>query len=399
MWQKINAVFTRMSNDVDQCIWDAESDGRFTLKSAWSVCRFKRSSLYFSKLIWHHIIPLKWSTLAWIAVNKRLPLDDVIKRRGIQLASRCNCCSCPKQESIKHVFVSSRMAQSVWSHFEEVLSIHSRGSRLQLKLNEWWLSKVRSPCFKVILSFIPMSICWELWRARNQSRFEGGQFSATNIILNVRTNFKAVFSSANIIARRSENDSRLLCNLGVEFLGLIKNRIWVTQWVKPHNGRVKLNADGCSKGNPGHAGGGCLLRNDQGRLIWAQADYFGLTSNMVAETRALLMGIRKCVWEGWSNIEVEVDSLILVQVVKQQIRVPWCIHFELKEIMHLLGQVNFQISHIYRESNKCADFLANIGCKERVFLNFVEFESCPHYLKGLLKIDRAGLPSLRVRKY
>lgn len=62
-----------------------------------------QSSLYFSKLIWHHVIPLKWSLIAWIAVNGRLPMDDVIQRRGIQLASQCNCCSSPMQESISCV--------------------------------------------------------------------------------------------------------------------------------------------------------------------------------------------------------------------------------------------------------------------------------------------------------
>lgn len=37
-------------------------------------------------------------------------------------------------------------------------------------------------------------------------------------------------------------------------------------------------------------------------------DYFGLVTNMVAETRALLMGIKKCLMEGWINIVVEADS-------------------------------------------------------------------------------------------
>lgn len=40
---------------------------------------------------------------------------------------------------------------------------------------------------------------------------------------------------------------------------------------------VKLNWDGCFKGNPGLRVGGCLLRDASGSIIWAQAD-FGIKS-------------------------------------------------------------------------------------------------------------------------
>lgn len=52
-------------------------------------------------------------------------------------------------------------------------NIQSNSPLLQLKLNDWWLSKVSSPCFKEVLSFVPVCICWELWRARNNSRYDG----------------------------------------------------------------------------------------------------------------------------------------------------------------------------------------------------------------------------------
>lgn len=65
--------------------------------------------------------------------------------------------------------------------------------------------------------------------------------------------------------------------------------------------------------------------------------------------------------------------------------------------MQLLGQVNFQIIHTFRESNKCADFLASFGCRGMKSSSFVGFDSCPHQLKGLVKMDRVGILSLRVR--
>lgn len=79
-------------------------------------------------------------------------------------------------------------------------------------MNEWWLSRVRSPCFKVII-YSYEHICWELWRARNLGRYEGIHVNVASIILNVRTNFKAIFSA--IVFKRDSKHTLLLIALGI----------------------------------------------------------------------------------------------------------------------------------------------------------------------------------------
>lgn len=161
--------------------------------------------------------------------------------------------------------------------------------------------------------------------------------------------------------------------------------------------RVKLNSDGYSKGNPGRSGGGRLLRSDSGMLIWAQADFCGYTSNMVAETKALLQGIRSCVLQGYWNVDIEVDSLVLVGIVQQKIPPPRCVVYEIRELFDLLKQCNFSINHVYRESNMAADLLSNIGCKEG---KTVAFNPCnlPSRLKEILRLDRCGVENVRTRR-
>lgn len=44
-----------------------------------------------------------------------------------------------------------------------------------------------------------------------------------------------------------------------------------------------LLVDGCSKGNPGPSGGGSLVINDSGDLIWAMANSYGIASNICAK--------------------------------------------------------------------------------------------------------------------
>lgn len=58
---------------------------------------------------------------------------------------------------------------------------------------------------------------------------------------------------------------------------------------------LKLNTDGCSKENPGSAGGGVILRDDKGQLIMAYATFFGECANNVAESHAILIGLRWCI--------------------------------------------------------------------------------------------------------
>lgn len=41
----------------------------------------------------------------------------------------------------------------------------------------------------------------------------------------------------------------------------------VLDWSPPHEGCLKLNFDGASKGNPGPAGFGCVLRDHLGRVL------------------------------------------------------------------------------------------------------------------------------------
>lgn len=119
----------------------------------------------------------------------------------------------------------------------------------------------------------------------------------------------AIMSSHQIMRKRSASDEALLGNLKVQFGDVQDIKCVITRWIRPAMGRVKLNSDGRSKGNPGRSGGGSLLRTDS-------VHFYGHTTNMVAETRALLQGVETCVDEGFLNMDVQVDSLILAKIVQ-----------------------------------------------------------------------------------
>lgn len=169
---EIEHVLCLLTNEYGKCIWMPNSDGAFSIKSAWELVRHRDNFMAMNRLIWHMVVPLKWSFLTWRACRGGLPIDSCVQQKGICLASKCNCCQSPQVESVNHVFVSSDVARKVWAEMEGRMGIHKDESLLQLKLSAWWMSKVRSPCHKTILSLIPCCVCWELWLNRNKSRYQ-----------------------------------------------------------------------------------------------------------------------------------------------------------------------------------------------------------------------------------
>ena len=54
-------------------------------------------------------------------------------------------------------------------------------------------------------------------------------------------------------------------------------------WKYPAKGWIKLNVDGCSKGNPGLAGAGGVMRDHMGTWIGGFARNISICSSVIAE--------------------------------------------------------------------------------------------------------------------
>lgn len=133
-------------------------------------------------------------------------------------------------------------------------------------------------------------------------------------------------------------------------------------------------------------------------MIWAQTVGFGVHSNMVAETKALLLGVKRCLAEGYIHVDLEMDSLILKHILKKEVVIPWSMIHEVRELWRYFDQMDVAIMHAYREINQVADGLANIGCKVQKKVNFSFFSELPHRLKGVVNLDRMGMSVLRWKR-
>ncbi|EFJ04640.1 hypothetical protein SELMODRAFT_131456, partial [Selaginella moellendorffii] len=121
--------------------------------------------------------------------------------------------------------------------------------------------------------------------------------------------------------------------------------------------------DGASKGNPGKAGAGALLRNPKGSVIEKLYMGLGTATNNVAEYEALILGLQAALDRNVTSIQVFGDS----NLVCKQVAGEWAVRHEGLRALHAQVQAlsmqftTFSIHHVDREMNTEADALANKG--------------------------------------
>ncbi|XP_035542978.1 uncharacterized protein LOC118346079, partial [Juglans regia] len=118
----VNEVSSRRNGN-DQLIWLENSDGSFTTKTAWSFVRIRNPNCQWSDWIWNSALPKKFSVLMWKALNSCLAVDDRIRRIGVPLVSKCECCRDGAIEDINHVLYSGNIAKAIWKFSSNILGI------------------------------------------------------------------------------------------------------------------------------------------------------------------------------------------------------------------------------------------------------------------------------------
>lgn len=129
----------------------------------------------------------------------------------------------------------------------------------------------------------------------------------------------------------------------------------------------KLFTDGASRGNPGEAGAGIVLLDDNNREVAARSLYLGQCTNNVAEYEALLLGLETASQLGCNRLAIFMDSQLIVRQVLGQYKVK---NVGLKPLfdkakIKLADFNKWSIEHVPREQNKRADELANRGIEEK----------------------------------
>jgi ribonuclease HI len=125
----------------------------------------------------------------------------------------------------------------------------------------------------------------------------------------------------------------------------------------------KLYTDGASRGNPGLAGAGAVLLDDQEEMVDHHYQYLGEMTNNMAEYQALIQGLEMVLGHPVKVLEIFLDSELIVKQIKGEYRVKDAtLKGYFQEVQSLLQKLEgYTISHIPRGLNKEADRLANLA--------------------------------------
>lgn len=122
-----------------------------------------------------------------------------------------------------------------------------------------------------------------------------------------------------------------------------------------------IYADGASRGNPGPAAIGAVIKDERGRLIASISQRIGKATNNQAEYRAIITALEEADRLGARQVDIKMDSELVVKQINGEYRVKKAtlkpLYQQVKQRQGLLE--GFTITHILRQQNIEADKLAN----------------------------------------
>ena len=133
----------------------------------------------------------------------------------------------------------------------------------------------------------------------------------------------------------------------------------------------RANIDGGSRGNPGPASYGVVIRDPRGEVVAKLKKYIGRSTNNVAEYYGLIAALDYAQSHGIRALRVESDSELLVRQMQGRYKVKSAELRPLFERARKMAQAfeSFRIEHVYRERNAEADALANDALDETAGTN------------------------------
>lgn len=215
--------------------------------------------------------------------------------------------------------MTGHFAANVWKHFADFCGISREYLPLHSYIMRWWDTEYKNEAHKLVLHSIPIFICWNLWKNRCAGMYAGKKSNLARVkyliykdcILLMNTVYPYIPWPA------CWKDLILTVDKCVHDI-----KITPVKWLKPASQWVKLNSDGSSL-TDGSMGAGGIIRNNEGKFLFAYATPLGDGSNNKAEVEAAVFGIDWCIQLGYTKVILEVDSELLYKWVNQLSNSPW----------------------------------------------------------------------------
>jgi ribonuclease HI len=161
---------------------------------------------------------------------------------------------------------------------------------------------------------------------------------------------------------------------------------------------INAHCDGGARGNPGPAGYGALIQDDEGMVLAELSEFLGMRTNNYAEYSGLLGCLQYALDHHHPRLRVVSDSELMVKQIqgKYQVKSPDLkpLYEEAKRRIARLD--GFEIAHALRHKNKDADRLANEAMDRGMKRPQVPGQAAPAPLKAIPYPSASQVPSAPV---
>ncbi|CAH9139232.1 unnamed protein product [Cuscuta epithymum] len=357
-------------NQDGELLWLPESDGRFTLSSAFHSVRRTSSSIFSFKHAWNKYQHNQVQIFQWKALNRILPFPDNMSKFNIAVfPTRCPFC---KQDSdlMDHVLVNCSFSLEIWKYFLGVFEIPIPIIPISLRqmLIAWWLEAGNRSLIDVFKYNMAGIISWHIWKVYCRIIW-GGEDVVLNWQITIRQikSFSQNWAEVKLHRAKFGKPTSILYEEGflASSFRTKKSRIRAIRWELPEMD-YKLNIDASYRSDG--ASGGAVLRSRSGELEVAFHFPISATSALDAEMQALHLSVRWAVKKGFQAVEVETDSLVAVdEILGGKMEGRWSKMVE--DLRRWKVSSNLYFRHIPREINWTAHFLSKIKSVDLVIFN------------------------------
>uniref|UniRef100_A0A803Q185 RNase H type-1 domain-containing protein n=1 Tax=Cannabis sativa TaxID=3483 RepID=A0A803Q185_CANSA len=326
----------------DKILWHYCKNGEYSVKSGYRMaCELKAErqqsddhlAVQWWRKLWRLKIPPKIKVFVWKLAHGWLPTSTVLAKRHVSTTDGCSRCSLHNSETIFHALWECKKSKVCWKLCDFQLEIKRHGQEDELAFLMRLSTVMSKDQFEMFLV-----ITWSLWNTRNACTHDGFVPQPAEMVewcYKLLEDFQGGRSRPQEVMRREE---------GV--------------WKVPRHGEVKINVDASVKTGAGYSGLGCVIRGEQGDVLFAsstaiQREYSPLQLELMAILKGIQVGLQRHI----RHFSIELDCLEAIQLIHK--KEDGC-----RDVDCLLEQIRLLLSHesvigisfVFREANKLLMF-------------------------------------------
>jgi ribonuclease HI len=341
----------------DRLVWPWNTNGVYSVKSGyhWHHSRkFKaipnnnhhshQVSTLFWKLIWSMNTIPKIRNFFWRAVSKATSTLLNLYRRRLAASPMCPLCS-SYEESMEHILLLCPWVELVW--FGSPLGLEIDKGKVTT-LDKWvldLLATISSKSERKRLITMVGFFCWAIWKARCSFIYQGVEVSPTKTIT------MALSLMSEFLSVRSGQQTCSVVNTGRNY------------WNPPPIDYIKVNCDAAWNSTTCRAGLGSVIRDSSSSLLGGLARPTSCGSALIAESKAILEGVKLAKDLEVRKLVVETDSKVIIDNLRNpSTSEDWRICPIIRSIRKLSSSFSdIRWEWIPREANRAAHIAASLA--------------------------------------